>query len=98
MQWFLQLMLCCIAGCNIREYVCVQLLLTKPYIKMNEKHFADKPAPAAHDCSEHKCPNCFEHRGCIHLSYPLIPENDHAAAVVVQQQSSNELQIHHRAA
>lgn len=99
MQLFLQLMLRCIAGCNIREYVCVQLLLTKPYITMNEKHFADKQAAAVHTCSEHKCLNCFEHRGCIHLSYPLIPEHSVETAIVVQQQNKQaETQMHHRAA
>ena len=98
MQLFLQLMLCCVAGCNIREYVCVQLLLTKPYITMNEKHYADKQAAAAHDCSEHKCLNCFEHRGCIHLSYPLIPEHTAEPAVIVQQNTQADTAMHHRAA
>ncbi|MFY7840643.1 MAG: hypothetical protein ACOVP7_10230 [Lacibacter sp.] len=66
---------------------------------MNEKHFADKQPSVTHDCNEHKCPNCFQYRGCIHQSYPLITATINEAAVLLQtQNNTGEEEIQHRAA
>lgn len=60
---------------------------------MNEKHFADKPAPAVHDCSEHKCPNCFQYRGCLYDLNPAQPlppfENNKHEALILPEQNNH---------